>query len=650
MRRLLFIPLIFLLLSCDDKQKSIDNNVPVALIVAVTPSVPTLNDSLVLSYFYFDVDGDDESGTTITWYKDDVEQTEFSGQFEISASATACDEEWYAEVTPNDGELFGVTVVSNTILICSANTAPQWSAIDDQHINEDSGENTVDISLYITDAEQASSQIVFHVLENSDPVHLGVVFDGLNLLLTSLVEDYNITEAIILTLQANDGYGGVVTQTANVFIDPVNDAPQFSDIGNQQVHYEGDTLTFTISAIDIENDSISFSIEGNLEGAPYPDLPTEPILTDNNDGTADFSWASSLGDAGNYNVIFRASDGTDYSDEAIVISVGDVNQPPVANAGPDQIVEESVLVTLYGSDSYDPDGQELTYAWTEPDGITLDFPTIADPTFTAPNVTENNYYTFTLVVTDDGGLTATDEVVIIVNNPPVADAGEDDLVNKSEIYQLDGSGSFDPDEDPITYLWIAPDGITLDFPTIADPTFMAPNVTENTDYIFTLIVSDGVYSSAVDIVTITVLSNLYGLYINEFLAINDNNIQDELGGYGDWIEIYNSTNESVNLGGMFLTDSLSYPDRYQIPNGVTINPMGFLLFWADDDGTEGALHTNFNISGFGEEIGLFDMDGTVIDSITFSEQSADNSFGRISDGNTSWVFFTIPTPNSSNGN
>ena len=44
------------MLSCEDKEESIDNNVPVALIVAVTPSVPTLNDSLVLSYFYFDVE------------------------------------------------------------------------------------------------------------------------------------------------------------------------------------------------------------------------------------------------------------------------------------------------------------------------------------------------------------------------------------------------------------------------------------------------------------------------------------------------------------------------------------------------------------------------------------------------------------------
>ena len=142
-----------------------------------------------------------------------------------------------------------------------------------------------------------------------------------------------------------------------------------------------------------------------------------------------------------------------------------------------------------------------------------------------------------------------------------------------------------------------------------------------------------------------------GLFINEFLAINNNTISDENGGYGDWIEIYNSSSMSVNLGGMYLTDNLADPTHYQIPDGISIDPMGFLLFWADDDEEEGDLHTNFNISGSGEEIGLFDMDGiTVIDSITFSEQSADNSFGRISDGNTSWVFFTIPTPNSSNGN
>ena len=127
------------------------NDAPVAFNVAIDPSVPTINDDLMLSYDYLDVDNDEESGTIITWFKDGVEQEEFTGQLIIPASATVCNEEWYVEVTPNDGELLGEFVASNTVLICAANTVPQWSEIDDQHIDEDSGVNTLDISSYITD-------------------------------------------------------------------------------------------------------------------------------------------------------------------------------------------------------------------------------------------------------------------------------------------------------------------------------------------------------------------------------------------------------------------------------------------------------------------------------------------------------------------
>ena len=66
---------------------------------------------------YFDLDGDDESGTIITWFKDSVEQGEFANQLTIPSSATLCDEVWYAEVTPSDGELFGQPINSNTVTI-----------------------------------------------------------------------------------------------------------------------------------------------------------------------------------------------------------------------------------------------------------------------------------------------------------------------------------------------------------------------------------------------------------------------------------------------------------------------------------------------------------------------------------------------------
>ena len=76
------------------------------------------------------------------------------------------------------------------------------------------------------------------------------------------------------------------------------------------------------------------------------------------------------------------------------------NQAPIANAGPVQIVQEGELVTLDASASNDPDGDNLTYLWTAPEGITLSSTTAVNPTFTAPLLDNEQTFTFFLEVCD----------------------------------------------------------------------------------------------------------------------------------------------------------------------------------------------------------------------------------------------------------
>jgi hypothetical protein len=140
------------------------------------------------------------------------------------------------------------------------------------------------------------------------------------------------------------------------------------------------------------------------------------------------------------------------------------------------------------------------------------------------------------------------------------------------------------------------------------------------------------------------------IVINELLAINDTTIADEFGEFEDWIELYNAGPSPVNLSGFRLSDDPETPGGYALPD-VTLPSGGFLLVWADNDPTQGALHTNFSLDGAGEAIALFDDDEhffAPIDAVTFGQQSADVSYGRLPDGGSTFVFMPEPTPGGPN--
>jgi len=146
------------------------------------------------------------------------------------------------------------------------------------------------------------------------------------------------------------------------------------------------------------------------------------------------------------------------------------------------------------------------------------------------------------------------------------------------------------------------------------------------------------------------------LVINEFLAKNDSCCTDEAGEYDDYIEIYNAGDTIVVLDGMYLTDDLSEPTKFMIPYSLndsanfSLNPGEFQLFWADDDSAQGINHLSFKLSGSGEQIGLFMLDGeTAVDTLNYHVQFSDVSYGRFPDGSDSWIYAN-PTPGFSNIN
>jgi hypothetical protein len=114
--------------------------------------------------------------------------------------------------------------------------------------------------------------------------------------------------------------------------------------------------------------------------------------------------------------------------------------------------------------------------------------------------------------------------------------------------------------------------------------------------------------------------------INEILASNRSTNRDPQRQYDDWIELYNPTNVSADVAGMYLTDDSSTPTKWQFPVGspsTTIAPHGYLLIWADGDTASTGLHASFRLEAAGEEVVLVASDGTtVIDNLSFDQQRA----------------------------
>ncbi len=135
--------------------------------------------------------------------------------------------------------------------------------------------------------------------------------------------------------------------------------------------------------------------------------------------------------------------------------------------------------------------------------------------------------------------------------------------------------------------------------------------------------------------------------INELMASNDAAVADQDGEFDDWIELYNKGNVDIDLTGYFLSDKADNLDKYDFPEGTTIPAQGYLVIWADEDGSQEGLHANFKLSASGEAVFLVNPDTVVIDEITFGEQTTDLSLARRPNG-TGEFSIGEPTFNANN--
>jgi len=183
------------------------------------------------------------------------------------------------------------------------------------------------------------------------------------------------------------------------------------------------------------------------------------------------------------------------------------NQPPVANAGPDQSIVSPTSVTLVGSGT-DSDGTVTSYLWTKVSGPTSGF--IVSPTSATTVVSGlgQGTYVFQLLVTDNSGSTGADTVSIVVNPvpnaSPVANAGPDQTISlPTSTVTLFGSGT-DIDGTVTSYLWTKVSGPSTGTITTPNATTTIVTGLGQGTYVFRLTVTDNNGSTGTDTVQVVV--------------------------------------------------------------------------------------------------------------------------------------------------
>ena len=404
---------------------------------------------------------------------------------QTSASFSAAGD-YTLRLTANDGFLAGSSDVHITVKAAATNHAPV--AADDSAL---AGQDTaVQIGVLANDSDPDGDPIAISGV--AQPAHGQVTNDATTATYTPNPGFHGVDT---FTYTITDGRGASATATVTV---TVNGRP-LVDAGPDQ--------------------ALTFPTPATLHGTVTDDGVLKPVTTTwsavSGPGTVTFGDASALdttatfSQPGTYTLRLTASDALLTASDDLVVRTSAVNQPPVADAGPDKTASVGTTAAVNGSASSDPDGDPLTFTWSfisKPAGSAA---TLSDPSAVAPTFAVDVPGTYELqLIVNDGHVDSTPDTVTVStnNSAPVANAGPDQAMSVvSALVQLDGSGSTDVDGNALTFTWsliVRPDGsaATLSDPTAVKPTFVFD---QPGTYVAQLIVNDGTVDSAPDTVTIT---------------------------------------------------------------------------------------------------------------------------------------------------
>ena len=312
----------------------------------------------------------------------------------------------------------------------------------------------------------------------------------------------NVAQVPACAIADLDGDGQITRSDMNILASAFGNMTPTADAGVDQTVNVGDLVFLDGSGSTDPNGDLLFyswrfiSQPAGANAALSDPLSAQPTFVAGVDGV--------------YVLELMVSDGVlvSIADRAIVTATQVANNPPIADAGPDQTGFVGDTVTLDASGSSDADGDTITFSWTlisVPPGSSavLSQSDVVDPDFV---IDLPGSYVAQLIVNDGLDDSLSDAVTIsTINSGPVADAGPDQTAFVGDTVTLDGAASSDVDGDPLGFSWTlisAPAGsvASLSDSGIVNPSF---EIDVAGSYVVQLIVNDGLTDSAPDTVTVS---------------------------------------------------------------------------------------------------------------------------------------------------
>ena len=188
------------------------------------------------------------------------------------------------------------------------------------------------------------------------------------------------------------------------------------------------------------------------------------------------------------------------------------NMCPRADAGSDQSLSNgcNAILSLNGSESEDPQDDEIFYQWSSLDGFNSNFlvSNVSEATFEFPETEADQTFLFVLTVTDsEHSDSDTIKVIYLDNDSPFAHAGSD-IISCEPVFYLSGKQSYDVNWNSLEYTWTSLDGLQLSEASSIKPMVTSPqDLSEDTAFRVSLKVFDG-YCYSYDTLNVTIKGNL----------------------------------------------------------------------------------------------------------------------------------------------